>query len=125
MGRRVAISSYKDLVAWQEAMVLAEMAYQLSELLPKSEQFGLVSQIRRAAVSVPANIAEGWGRDNRGMYVQQLRIAQGSLKELETHILLGARLRMLTQDDIAAVLGKAEQAGKLLRGLIRSLEAAT
>lgn len=106
-------------------MVLAEKAYQLSEMLPKTEQFGLVSQIRRAAVSVPANIAEGWGRDNRGMHVQQFRIAQGSLNELETHVLLSARLRMLTQDETAAVLGKAEQAGTLLRGLIRSLESAT
>lgn len=106
-------------------MALAELAYLLSEKLPKAEQFGLVSQTRRAAVSVPANIAEGWGRDNRGMYVQHLRIAQGSLEELETHFLLGVRLRMLTPDETAGVLSKTEQGGKLLRGLIRPLEAAT
>ena len=117
----MAISSYRDLIAWQEAMALAETVYLLTEKLPKAEQFDLTSQTRRAAVSVPANIAEGWGRDGRGMYVQHLRIAQGSLKELETYVHLSVRLRMFSQDDAAATLAKCEHVGKILRGLIRSL----
>jgi four helix bundle protein len=119
----VTISSFKDLVTWQEAMTLAEAVYQVTEMLPKAEQFGLISQARRAAVSVAANIAEGWGRDNRGMYIQHLRIAQGSLKELETHLLLSVRLRMVGQTETAPSLAKCDHVGRLLRGLIRSLEA--
>ena len=96
-----------------------------TEKLPKAEQFGLVAQSRRAAVSVAANIAEGCGRDNKGMYIQHLRIAQGSLKELETHLLLSVRLKMLGEPDAAATLAKSEHVGRLLRGLIRALEAHT
>ena len=81
------IKSYRDLRVWREAMGLAVATYQLSGELPKHELYGLTSQIRRAAASVPANIAEGYGRESKGSYVQLLRVAQGSLKELETHLL--------------------------------------
>jgi four helix bundle protein len=73
---------------WQDAMTLAESCYRLTHQFPRDELFGLTSQIRRAAGSIPANIAEGHGRDNTGNFVQHLRISQGSLKELETHLLL-------------------------------------
>ena len=83
MGR---IESYEDLEVWQLAMTLAEHCYELTKQFPKEELYGLISQIRRAAVSIPANIAEGYGRDQTGNFIQFLRIAQGSSRELETHL---------------------------------------
>lgn len=92
------IQSYRDLRVWQDGMTLATACYQLTRRFPKEELFGLTTQIRRAASSVPANIAEGHGRENRGEFIQFLRIAQGSLKEVETHILLSVRVGlMMTQ----------------------------
>ncbi|MBE7383384.1 MAG: four helix bundle protein [Leptolyngbya sp. SIO1E4] len=121
MGRGV-VNSYRDLKVWQQSMNLAEMAYQLTRDFPKQEMYGMSSQIRRAAASVPANIAEGYGRGSRGDYVRFLRIAQGSLKELETHILLAQRVQLmqLAQSDLA--LHQCESVGKLLHLLIKSLQ---
>jgi four helix bundle protein len=87
------IHSYRDLIVWQEAMNLAEETYRATAIFPKQEVYGLTAQARRSATSVPANIAEGYGRDSRGAYVQHLRVAQGSLKELETHLLLSERIK--------------------------------
>ena len=106
-------------------MDLAEAVYRLSAAMPREEMYGLTSQMRRAAASVPANIAEGYGRDIRGAYVQQLRVAQGSLKELETHVLLSQRVGFLEATAVDDLLAKAETVGRILRGLIRSLEPAT
>ena len=116
------ITSYRDLLAWQEAMNLAELAYLMAAELPRDELYGSSSQIKRSAVSVPANIAEGYGRDNKGSYVHQLRVAQGSLKELETHVLIGQRVKLLPTAEVQAMLELADRVGRLLRGLIRSLE---
>lgn len=77
-------------------MALAEVCYHVTKTFPKEEVYGMVSQIRRAAVSVPANIAEGYGREYRNEYVRFLRIAQGSLKELETHLMLAVRVELIT-----------------------------
>lgn len=117
-----AINSYRDLVVWQEAMDLAVEAYRLTAGFPKEETYGLVSQIRRSSVSVPANVAEGYGRDNKGSYIQQLRVAQGSLKELETLLLLSERVALSKTNVISPLLVQAEKVGKMLRSLIRSLE---
>jgi four helix bundle protein len=115
------VQSYRDLRVWQEAMLLAEMCYRHTRSFPKGELFGLTSQVRRAAASIPANIAEGYGRAQTKSYVQFLRIAQGSCKEMETHLILASRvLDELPMPDEA--LSQAEVAGKMLRGLIRSLE---
>ncbi len=103
-------------------MNLAEACYRLTLKLPREEMYGLSSQIRRSGASVAANIAEGYGRDNRGNYIQHLKIAQGSLKELETHLLLGARVSLLDQSFVAPLLENSESVGKMLRSLIRSLE---
>ena len=89
-----SIQSYRDLRVWQEAMTLAEMCYRLTKIFPKEEVYGMTSQIRRAAASVPANIAEGYGRESRAEYIRFLRIAQGSLKEVETHLILSERVRL-------------------------------
>jgi four helix bundle protein len=114
--------SYRDLRVWNEAMTLAEMCYLHTRDFPRTEQFGLTSQIRRAATAIPANIAEGWGREQTGSYVQFLRIAQGSCKESETHLMLAQRVLSEIKRDPEAILVQAEAVGKMLRGLIRSLQ---
>ena len=103
-------------------MALAESCYRLTGQFPRDELFGLTSQIRRAAASIPANIAEGHGRENTGSFIQSLRISQGSLKELETHLLLAERVGILAGADLEAVLGRCESLGKMVRALIRSLQ---
>lgn len=103
-------------------MNLAESCYRLTRPFPRDELFGLTSQIRRASGSVPANIAEGHGRENTGNFVQHLRISQGSLKELETHLLLAERVGLLPASDSQMVLAQCESLGKMLRALIRSLQ---
>jgi four helix bundle protein len=115
------INSYRDLVAWQQAVELAAAVYERTKTWPKEELYGLTSQVRRAAVSVAANIAEGYGRDNLGSYVQFLRIAQGSLKEVETHVLISERIGISNATDAQFVLLQAETVGKILRALIRKL----
>lgn len=104
-------------------MSLAEMCYRHTRGFPRDELFGLTAQIRRAAASVPANIAEGYGREQTKSYIQFLRIAQGSCKELETHLLLADRVLSEPIAKSNDLLDQAEIVGKMLRGLIRSLEA--
>jgi len=117
--------SYRDLKVWQKAMDLAERCYEETRLFPKEEMYGLTSQIRRCSVSVAANIAEGYGRDSDGSFVQFLRISQGSLKELETHIILSGRVGILKQDPVTDLLERADELGRMLRGLIRSIQRKT
>ena len=116
------VQSYRDLKVWQKGMDLAADCYEQVKVLPAAERFGLVSQIQRAAVSVPANIAEGYGRENRGEFIQFLRIAQGSLKELETHLLLAERVYPRITTAQTALLSRTEELGKMLRALIRTLQ---
>lgn len=117
------VRSYRDLLVWQQAMDLAVATYDLTRTWPKDELYGLTSQSRRASVSVCANIAEGYGRDTRPGYIQFLRIAQGSLKELETHLIIAQRTDISTQGKVDDLLSQCESVGKLLRSLIRKLEA--
>jgi four helix bundle protein len=116
------IKSYRDLRVWQEAMNLAELCYALTRVFPKHEMFGLTSQIRRAATSIAANIAEGHGRENSGSFVQFLRIAQGSLKEVETHLYLCERVGLGQAAQIQSALRKSDEIGKMLRSLIRAIQ---
>jgi four helix bundle protein len=115
------ISSYRDLVVWVRAVDLVETCYRLTQRLPRSEIYGLASQIRRAAVSVPANIAEGHGRRNLGEYLQHLSIANGSLKELETHLLIATRLNYFAANDVAPALDSCAETGRMLSGLLQKL----
>lgn len=115
------IESYKDLIVWQQAMDLIVAVYACSKQWPREELYGLTSQARRAATSVPANIAEGYARESRSSYQHFLRIAQGSLKELETHLLIAERIGISDRDSTAALLNQTESVGKLLRLLIRRL----
>ena len=119
------VNSYRDLRVWKEAMELAAQCYRMTRAFPREEAFGLTSQIRRAGSSVPANIAEGYGRESSGSYVQFLKNAQGSLKELETHLLLAAKVDLLGEDTVTPLLVQAEAVGKMLRGLIRSIQHST
>ena len=120
--RKLEIGTYRDLVVWQYAIELAVACYAATKSLPREEVYGLTSQIRRAAASVPANIAEGYGRDGRASFIQFLRIAQGSLKELETHVILAGRLDYLSIPTSEPLLGKADETGRMLRSMIRSLQ---
>jgi four helix bundle protein len=90
------IRSYKDLDVWQRSMALAEDCYRATVEFPREEIYRMTAQIRRAAVSIPANIAEGYGRDQTGSFIQFLRIAQGSTRELETHLILSGRIGLCT-----------------------------
>ena len=117
-----AIQSYRDLRVWQSAMDLAVGAYRLTKDFPKDELFGLTSQIRGAATSVAANIAEGYGRQSKGSYIQFLRIAQGSLKELETHLILSERIGLCKADAAEPLLQRCADVGRMLVGLMRSLD---
>ncbi len=116
------INSYRDLLVWNQAMDLAVAVYHLSRDWPRDELYGLTAQARRAAVSVAANISEGYGRENRGSYVQFLRIAQGSLKELETHLMIADRIGIAQNENVGTLLSQCESVGKLLRALIRKLQ---
>ena len=102
------IRSYKDLIAWQQSMELVVACYRLTEGFPSSERYGLASQLQRAAVSVPANIAEGHSRRTRGAYINHLSIAYGSLAELETHILIAGRLKYVAPGHEATCLQQLE-----------------
>jgi four helix bundle protein len=115
------IKSFKDMIVWQEAMNLVEMIYLKTKTFPKEEIYGLTSQIRRAAVSIPANIAEGNGRRSRKEYLQFLSIANGSLTELETHILIAERLNFLPKEISEKIQIQIKLVGRLLTGLKKSL----
>jgi four helix bundle protein len=117
-----AINSYRDLQVWQDGMALAEICYRLTKAFPREELFAMSSQIRRSASSIPANIAEGHGRENTQSFIQYLRIAQGSLKELETHLLLAQRVGLLDESQLTAPIDQCIVLGKRIRALIRSLQ---
>ncbi|MBN1342038.1 MAG: four helix bundle protein [Phycisphaerae bacterium] len=118
----VAIRTYRDLQVWQRAMDMVVQAYQVAKAFPSVEKFGLTAQLQRAAVSVPANIAEGHGRTYRGDYLRHLSIARGSLAEVETHLTLAVRLELITREQAVDAWRLCQDVGKLLNKLIRSLE---
>ena len=121
-GRSVAqIASYRDLLAWQKAMLVVETCYRVTRAFPRSERFGLTLQIRRAAVSVPANIAEGKSRRTTGSYLQHLCIAAGSHAELETLVELAKRLALMSPEDETSLISQTDAVGRLLTALIRSV----
>jgi len=119
---RPKVQSYEDLEVWQMAMTLAEQCYRLTATFPREETYGLSAQIRRAAVSIPANIAEGYGRNQTGNFLNFLRIAQGSVRELETHLLLVSRPKVADAERAAPCREVAIRVSKMLRALIRSIE---
>jgi four helix bundle protein len=113
--------SYRDLEVWQIAMQLVVAIYRDTRLFPSAEKHGLASQMQRAAVSVAANIAEGHGRTHRGEYLQFVSVANGSLKEMETEILLATQLAYISCDRSTELLQMTDRLGRMLGSLIRKL----
>lgn len=122
MATEEKFQSYRDLLVWQAGMTLAEVCHNATKDFPREELFGMTSQIRRAAASIPANIAEGHGRETSGSFIHFLRIAQGSLKELETHLLLSIRVGLISETGSQPLLDQCLELGKMLRALIRSIQ---
>lgn len=112
---------FRNLITWQKAYELALEVYEITQRFPRHEQYGLTSQMRRAAVSVSVNIAEGYERQYRKEYIQFLMIAKGSLGEFETYLLLAKDLGYLTDNKYNEISIRRQVVGKLLRGLIKSL----
>ena len=112
---------YKDLLVWQKGMALAKFVYDLTRSFPADERYGLTSQLRRAAVSVPSNIAEGQARHGTGEFLQFLSHAEGSLAEIETQLLLAVNLGFCKQASVDASLSEIDQLQKMLVALKRSL----
>ena len=117
------VNSYRDLRVWQDAMTLAQACFEVTKELPKEELFGMSAQIRTSSSSIAANIAEGHGREQTRPFIQFLRIAQGSLKELETHlIILAERVQLLNTAKVRPLLANCDGLGRMLRSYIRSLQ---
>jgi four helix bundle protein len=114
---------YKDLMVWQKAMALVPVIYRLVQKLPKQETYALSDQIRRAVISIPANIAEGQARQHKREFVQYLSIARGSLAELDTLLLAAQQLEYFTQSDLKSLSDLIIEVRRMLQGLIRSLQA--
>lgn len=118
------IKSYRDLLVWQKGMDLVTEVYRITRRLPPHEAYGLAVQMQRAAVSIPSNIAEGFGRQHRREYLQHLAFANGSLKEVETQALITVRLDYLKEEEIRVLLQLADELGRMLNGLMRKLRMA-
>ncbi|TIS59567.1 MULTISPECIES: four helix bundle protein [unclassified Mesorhizobium] len=101
---------------------MAVNCYSATKGFPNSEAYGMTSQIRRSAASIAANVAEGHGRESTGAFIQFLRTAQGSLKELETHLILSGEVGLMVEAEVASLLGQTDEIGKMLRSMIRSLQ---
>ena len=121
MPANLAVKSYRDLQVWQKAIALVVESYRVAKLLPRTENYGLIGQIQRAAVSVPANIAEGHGREHLGDYLRHLSFANGSLMELETHFLIAVELGYVTREQSATLMSMTSEVGRMLNGLTRKL----
>ncbi len=116
------IKSYKDLLIWQMGMSLCKLVYEIVAEFPIDERFGLISQMKRSAISIPSNIAEGYGRNYTNNYIQFLSIARGSLMELETQVILSFELHFLPEDKFNQLMNLIEEEGKMLNSFIKSIK---
>jgi len=119
----MTVRDYRDLEVWQLAMTLAEKCYEVTKRFPKEEMFGMTAQIRRASSSIPANIAEGRGRSGTKEFLNFLSVARGSLMELETHLQLSHRVRLLEKSQLDELLQLSDRVSRMLSGLRNSLRA--
>jgi four helix bundle protein len=117
----MGVRNYTDLIAWQKAMDVVAEVYKATRLFPKEEQYGLTSQLRRAVVSVPSNIAEGQGRWSDREFAHYLSIAHGSVREAETQILISERLGYIDARKRAELIAMTAEVGRLINGLANSL----
>ena len=118
---KVKIRTYRDLIVWQKAMVMVTEVYEITKSFPKEENYGLIPQIRRCAVSIPSNIAEGYGRKSTGDYLRFLQIAIGSVYELQTQIEISLNLKYLRQDKFSNIYECSREIERMLTSLIRKL----
>lgn len=116
------IKSYRDLIAWQKTFVLGLSVYKATQKFPDREKYGITSQLCRSAISVASNIAEGYGRGSSQDYIRFLRIARGSLYEMDTQLLFALKLGYLTPDQHETLQSETDECGRILAGRIRSLE---
>ena len=116
------LKSYKEMKVWQKAYSLCLKAYKITTAFPKDERFGLISQIRRSAVSIPSNIAEGYGRKTRADHIRMLYIAYGSICELETQTLLAVDLGYLGKAKQSPIIDSITEVERMLKALIKSLQ---
>ncbi|KKS04522.1 MAG: hypothetical protein UU56_C0005G0021 [Candidatus Curtissbacteria bacterium GW2011_GWA2_41_24] len=121
-GGEKMIRSYKDLIVWQKAFKLALNVYEVTKKFPKEEVYGLTSQMRRCAISIPSNIAEGYARHRRLEYIQFLQIAFASGAELETQLLIAKELGLVGQKDFETVSSQLDEVMKMLNSLIGKLK---
>jgi four helix bundle protein len=115
------INSYQDLKIWQNGMEISEKCYYLTKNFPKEELYGMIQQIRRSSVSISANIAEGYGRRSTAEYIRFLNIAQGSINELETHLILSSRVGLCSTKSIETIINLSKNTGRMIIALIRKL----
>ena len=118
----MANRNYRDLVAWQKSIDLVEEVYAITRTFPKEELYGLTSQVRRAAISIPSNIAEGEGRTSKKEFIQFLSIAYGSLREVETQVLISNRLKYIDKKQCNKIIDSCSEIGKIINGLRKSLQ---
>lgn len=118
----MGVNGYRDLEVWQKSMDLVVACYDVAKRFPSDERYGLTSQLQRAVVSIPANIAEGHGRNHLKEYLHHLSIAYASLMETETHLQIAERLSYLSTETVAPLLSETQRLGKMLNSLKRSLE---
>lgn len=117
------VKSYRDLLIWQKGIELTEKVYQLVKSFPNEELYALTSQIKRCTISIPSNIAEGYGRKSTKNYIQFLRISRGSLFELETQLIIANKLNYITDKEIAdTIFNLIEEEGKMLNSFIKKLD---
>ncbi len=116
------INSYKDLKIWQKGIELVELIYKITISFPKNEQYGITSQIKRSSVSVPSNIAEGWGRGYNSSFLQFIKIARGSLYELETQIIIAYKIQLISKEDFEIIENLIMIESKMINSFITSLK---
>src|SRR5271169_891932 len=117
------VKKYQDLIAWQKGIALVAEVYRISSSFPREEIYGLTSQVRRAAVSVPSNIAEGQGRASSGEFIQFLCHARGSLYEVETQVMVANNLGYISAEQAEVLIQRIGELGRILNGLITSVQA--
>ena len=115
------VKTYRDLIVWQKAMTLITVIYRISKKFPKDETYGLISQIRRCAISIPSNIAEGYGRNSTSDYIRFLHIATGSLYELQTQLEIALNLEYLKKTDFDKLYESSREIERMLSSLSRKL----
>ena len=116
------ILSFRDLLVWQKSMNLAERCYRMSMRFPREHQLSLGHELRKSCVSIPSNIAEGFGRHHTAEYVHHLRYSNGSSNELQSQVELGKRVEIVSEHDAVGMIADAEEIGRMLHGLIGALE---